>query len=130
MLKEDIILVSNLWVKQMHFEDVGDSMQGHSHKFDHPTLVAHGSVKVTVEGQETVFKAPHIIFISKDKLHEITALEPGTVAYCIHPIRGEREEDIYGHDQIPAGITNPLNILNDAETRGANTHFSDTTPQD
>jgi len=130
MLKEDIILVSNLWVKQMHFEDVGDTMQGHSHKFDHPTMVAYGSVRVTVEGQETIFKAPHIIFISKDKLHEITALEPDTVAYCIHPIRGEREEDIYGHDQIPAGITRPLNILNNTDTRAANIHFSDTTQQD
>jgi hypothetical protein len=124
MLKEDIILVSNLWVKQMYFEEVGDTMQGHSHKFDHPTMVAYGSVKVTVEGQETVFKAPHIIFISKDKLHKITALETGTVAYCIHPIRGEREEDILGHDQIPAGIVYPLNILNDVDDRAANLHFS------
>jgi hypothetical protein len=126
MLKEDIILVSNLWVKQMHFEEPGDTMQGHSHKFDHPTLVAHGSVRVTVDGVETIFCAPHIIFIAKDKLHEISALEPNTVAYCIHPIRGEREEDIYGHDQVPAGITHPYNFLNNAETRGVNTHFLDT----
>lgn len=130
MLKEDIILVSNLWVKQMHFEQPGDTMQGHSHKFDHPTLVAHGSVRVTVDGAETVFRAPHIIFISKNKLHTITALEPGTVAYCIHPMRGEKQEDIYGHDQIPAGVTNPLNILNDSEMRSNNTHFSDTAQQD
>jgi len=112
MLNEDIILVSNLWVKQMHFEAAGDVMQGHSHKFDHPTLVAHGSVKVTVDGVSSVFKAPHIIFIAKDKLHTIEALEPGTIAYCIHPVRGERQEDIYGHNQIPAGIEHPKNILN------------------
>jgi len=116
MLNQDIILVSNLWVKQMHFENPGDKMQGHSHKFDHPTLVATGSVKVTVEGISTVFRAPHIIFIAKDKVHEIEAIEPGTVAYCIHPIRGEKQEDIYDHSQIPAGIQYPKNILNNLDT--------------
>jgi len=123
MLKEDIILVSNLWVKQMHFEESGDLMQGHSHKFDHPTLVAHGSVRVTVEGVETVFYAPHIVFIAKDKQHEIVALEPNTVAYCIHPIRGEREEDIVGHNQVPAGITQSFSFLSDADALVASTHF-------
>ena len=112
MLNEDIILVSNLWVKQMHFENSGDTMQGHSHKFDHPTLVATGSVKVTVESISTIFRAPHIIFIAKDKMHEIEAMEPGTIAYCIHPIRGEHQEDIYAHNQFPAGIEYPKNILN------------------
>ena len=112
MLNQDIILVSNLWIKQMHFENAGDTMQGHSHKFDHPTLLAVGSAKVTVEGVSTIFRAPHIIFIAKDKLHEIEAVEPGTIAYCIHPIRGERQEDIYAHNQIPAGIEYPKNILN------------------
>lgn len=112
MLHEQIILVSNLWVKQMHFEESGDVMTGHSHKFDHPTLIAKGSVSVKVNDKTTTFTAPHIVYIAKDQLHQITALEADTVAYCIHPLRGERQEDIYDHSQVPAGITTTAwNIL-------------------
>jgi quercetin dioxygenase-like cupin family protein len=123
-VKHDIILVGNLFVKQMHFEKAGDVMRGHSHKFDHPTLVGKGSVKVRVNGQDTEFKAPHMVYISKDSVHEITALEDGTTAYCIHPIRGEKQEDIYGHDQVPAGITHGVELLN-PQDRALDTHFDD-----
>jgi hypothetical protein len=113
MLHEQIILVSNLWVKQMHFEKSGDVMTGHSHKFDHPTLIAKGSVSVKVNNKITTFTAPHIVYIAKNQLHEITALEPDTIAYCIHPLRGERQEDIYDHSQVPAGtFVNAWNVLN------------------
>jgi hypothetical protein len=82
-----------------------------------------GSLKITVNGKTSIFKAPSIIFINKGELHELEALEDNTVAYCIHPIRGERQEDIYGHGQVPAGISFPLNILVDNQARQEDTHF-------
>jgi quercetin dioxygenase-like cupin family protein len=97
--------VANLFSRQMHFKNVGDMEMGHTHPFDHLTLLAAGSLKVTVEGKETVFKAPHMIYIHKDKIHELVALEANTVAYCIHALRnGNEVDDILDPAMIPAGV--------------------------
>ena len=101
----NISCVSNLWVRQMHFAKAGDQNEGHTHNYDHTTLLAKGSVEVDVEGQKTVFKAPHMIYIVAGKSHYLTALEDDTIAYCVHALRtGEREEDILDPSMIPAGV--------------------------
>lgn len=91
--------VSNVCVKQMHFVKAGDNMMGHAHTYDHVTLLGHGSVRVTVEGVSKEFKAPQILVITKDKQHDLVALEDDTVCYCIHGIRdGNGVEDIIDPD--------------------------------
>ena len=100
--------VANLFSKQMHFAKAGDVEIGHKHEFDHLTLLAHGTLKVTVNGESTTFTAPHMIFIHKDYRHELTALEDNTVAYCIHALRkGDGVDDIIDEDMIPKGINVP-----------------------
>ena len=94
-------LVANLWSKMMHFDEVGQCEAGHSHVFDHLTLLAMGSLRVIVEGVPTDFKAPHMIYIKAGKVHELISLEPNTVAYCIHALRdGDNVGDIID----PAGM--------------------------
>lgn len=100
--------VANLWSKMMHFKSAGDVEQGHKHLFDHMTLLANGSLRVTVNGESTDFKAPHMIYIRAGQYHELTALEDNTLAYCIHALRdGERVEDIIDPSMIPANCANP-----------------------
>jgi quercetin dioxygenase-like cupin family protein len=102
--------VANLYSRMMHFRRAGDTEQGHTHAFDHLTLLASGSLRVTVEGQTTDFKAPHMIYIKADKNHELVALEPDTVAYCIHALRdGTGVGDILDPEAIPAGV-DPLTL--------------------
>jgi quercetin dioxygenase-like cupin family protein len=102
--------VSNLWLRQMHFVKSGDKNEGHTHNFDHITLLAKGSVEVDVEGQKTTFNAPHMIYIIAGKSHYLTALEDDTLAYCVHALRtGEREEDILDPSMVPAGV-NPQTL--------------------
>lgn len=109
--KTTMACVSNLWVRMMHFINAGDCNEGHVHNFDHITLLSKGSVEVNVEGQKTVFKAPHMIYITAGKRHFLTALEDDTVASCLHALRsGEREEDILDPAMIPAGVDNALNV--------------------
>jgi len=101
--------VSNLWVRMMHFKKAGDQNEGHEHNFDHITLLSKGSVEVDVEGQKTVFKAPHMIYITAGKRHFLKALEDDTVASCLHALRtGEREEDILDPSMVPAGVNPQL----------------------
>jgi hypothetical protein len=51
------------------------------------------------------FEAPYMIYIKKDKMHELVALEPNTVAYCIHALRiGEGVDDIVDPDMVPEGV--------------------------
>lgn len=102
--------VANLWSRMMHFHHVGDTEQGHTHQFDHLTLLARGKLQVTVEGKVSVFTAPHMIYIHADKMHELVALEDDTIAYCIHALRsGEGVEDILDPSMIPAGV-NPREL--------------------
>lgn len=99
-----ISVVANTWIKQMHFTKAGDINDGHTHIFDHQTLLGKGSVKVTVNGKDSEFTAPTIIFIRAGFMHEIEALEDDTICYCIHAIRdGERVEDIVDPKDIPVG---------------------------
>lgn len=108
--KTTLACVSNLWVRMMTFEKAGDCNEGHSHNYDHITLLSKGSVEVDVEGTKTIFSAPHMIFIAKGKRHYLTALEDGTIASCIHALRtGEREEDILDPSMVPEGV-NPMTI--------------------
>jgi quercetin dioxygenase-like cupin family protein len=97
--------VANLFSRQMHFEKAGDIECGHTHPFDHLTLLAAGSLRVTVQGTTTEFKAPHMIYVKAEHTHELVALEDNTVAYCIHALRGDNKTgDILDPTMIPAGV--------------------------
>jgi quercetin dioxygenase-like cupin family protein len=101
--------VANLYSRMMYFETAGDIEIGHTHQFDHLTLLAKGKLKVTVEGVATEFTAPHMIYIHKDKVHELEALTDQTVAYCIHALRDKETNEILDPSMIPAGV-NPLSM--------------------
>jgi len=96
--------VKNLWTRQMYFAKAGDANEGHVHNYDHITLLAHGSVRVHVEGNMTDFKAPQMIYVKAGKSHFIEALEDGTVAYCVHALRDKDSEEIIDPSQIPLGV--------------------------
>ena len=98
--------VASVYVRHMVFKNIGDIELGHSHQFDHQTLVAKGSINVKANGKETVFTAPHCVFIKAGVEHELTSLEEDTVVYCIHALRdGTDVCDIIPPDSIPLGAT-------------------------
>lgn len=100
--------VANVFIRQMVFKDAGDVEPGHCHVFDHQTLLARGALKAVVNGKESVFLAPQIIFIKAGVLHEFTALEPNTTAFCIHALRdGDGAGDIIDPAGLPQGVTGP-----------------------
>lgn len=96
--------VANLFSRQMHFLKKGDIEHGHSHQYDHLTLLAHGSLDVIVDGKKTKFVAPSMIYIKEQKNHELIALEDNTVAYCIHALRDRKTKDILDPKMVPDGV--------------------------
>lgn len=98
--------VANLFSRQMHFKNAGDLEHGHTHPFDHLTLLASGSLRVIVNGKTTDFKAPHMIYIKAEHEHELVALEDNTVAFCIHALRkGNGVDDIIDPASVPNGVS-------------------------
>lgn len=114
-----ISCVSNVYIRQMHFEKAGDVNEGHCHVFDHQTLLAKGGLKAVVDGKTSYFVAPQIIFIKAGVMHEFTATEDGTLAFCIHALRdGDRVEDIIDPAGVPQGINpNWLSVAKPLATR-------------
>lgn len=97
-------VVSNVFVRQMEFASAGDVEQGHKHPYDHMTLLAKGALRVVVDGEASEFHAPMMIFIRAEKEHELTALEDGTVAYCVHGLRGDdKTDDLIDPAMVPRG---------------------------
>lgn len=101
----NIGVTCNIFARQMHFKNAGDVEQGHSHPYDHLSLLAKGSVRVEVAGETTDFVAPQMIWVRADREHKLTALTDGTVVYCIHGLRDGREsDDIIAPDMVPNGV--------------------------
>jgi quercetin dioxygenase-like cupin family protein len=95
----DLKLVDNVFVKMHQFINVGDTHQGHSHVFDHITLLAAGSVTMKHDTGEQDFIAPHLIVTPKGIVHQFIAKEPNTIFCCIHAIRdGDGLNDVASPD--------------------------------
>lgn len=86
----------NIWVRSHYLHKAGFTNDGgHTHNFDHVTLLATGSVLVEVEGYEPKeFTAPTFITIDKNHCHKFTALSDGVVYYCVFAMRDDDGEVI------------------------------------
>lgn len=86
--------------------------EGHTHLYDHVTLVAQGKILVEIEGHEPKeFTAPTYVVIDKNLRHKITSLAERTVYYCIFALRdenGEVIEDLYSEEHDPRKLVHNL----------------------
>lgn len=102
--------VGNVYIRMMNFRKAGDFNQGHTHRYDHITLLSKGSLEVVCNGETTIFTAPAMIYIDKDQEHKLTALEDNTLASCIHALRDADTGEIVSPDMIPKG-SNPYRVF-------------------
>jgi quercetin dioxygenase-like cupin family protein len=79
---KEYIAADNVFIKEMFMAKAGTFVPQHSHKYDHTSYVASGSV--LCEGKE--FHAPCPIFIQAGKRHNFVSLEDNTLVLCIHNI--------------------------------------------
>jgi hypothetical protein len=94
----------NIWVRQNTLNKVGHFVEGHTHHFDHVTLLISGKVSIEVDGYAAKeFTAPTFIVIRKEHEHKFTALEDNSVWYCVFALRDLNGEvmEIFGEDHDP-----------------------------
>ena len=97
--------ISNVFCKMMNFENKGDFEEGHKHNYDHGTLISSGSVLYEAmddNGNVTaskIFISPNMVYVPKETVHKITALEDKTICVCMHASR-TIDDDIIDPDCI------------------------------
>ena len=94
LLKYGDIYVRRWWWKR------GEGIPGHTHTFDHVSLLCRGSAKVVVDGVESTYVAPIEVIMRKDKEHRIEALENDTVWFCVFGEHGGDTEFTGAHDPL------------------------------
>lgn len=79
----------NVFIRVNPLKNIGDKVEGHKHNFDHTTIVFTGAVHVKAvlpDGsvREGDFVAPSHFLVRKDVEHEIVAVQPNTVFWCVY----------------------------------------------
>lgn len=97
--------VGNVWVRENYLEHQGDAAGGHTHEFDHVSLLCRGKVRVEVKGfPPKEFTAPTFIVIKKQYEHDFVALTDDVLWYCVFAFAegdGPSDEAIYGAENCP-----------------------------
>ena len=92
----------NIMIRPMILEKAGSVVQGHKHTFDHTSIVFTGSVRVKAvlpNGralEQDFSKASHFLVLAGVE-HEITALEDGTIVWCVYSHRDPQGDVIQQH---------------------------------
>lgn len=108
-------LVKNVYVRMINLPKIGCGVKGHSHPYDHMTLLSSGAVKVTCEGIERDITAPCIFLTGALKIHSFVATADNTVLSCIHVLRDEQGE-ILPDDAEDLLVVQGIRLLTDQPT--------------
>lgn len=94
----------NVFIRPSRMLAKGEIVQGHKHNFDHTTIVFSGAVRIkgtlpdgTVIEREfrsprPDWAGPSHALIKAEVGHEITALEDGTIFWCVYSHRDPQGE--------------------------------------
>ena len=94
--KIEFHLADNIFVKMIAMGKGGTIAKGHKHTFDHTSFLATGSFRMWKNGECIGdFHAPTGIFIEKDTVHEMVALEDNTTFFCIHNTHEIPEDELH-----------------------------------
>ena len=79
----------NIFIRPNYLDEIGDRVDGHTHNFDHTTIIFQGAVHVKAtlpDGtiQEGDFTSPAHFLVKANVEHEITATTPNTIFWCVY----------------------------------------------
>lgn len=98
----------NIFVRDLIFDAAGDSVDNHSHNFDHTTQCVRGAMMVSVIDPMTLEVRSSVVLkasdgenqflVEADKSHRVTALEPDTLGQCLYSHRDANGEVVQTSD--------------------------------
>lgn len=89
----------NIFIRPSGILAAGKTMPRHRHNFDHTTIVFSGAIRIVPDGGEAVeLRAPAEYLVLASVEHEITALEDGTVYWCVYSHRSAQGEVVQAPD--------------------------------
>lgn len=97
----------NIFVREMKFEKALESVEGHTHNFDHTTYVVRGGLRIEQLGENgEVLRAVekhatqghNWVLIKANIKHRITALEDNSLGHCIYSHRTPQGEIVQEYD--------------------------------
>lgn len=101
----EFVTPDGLFIKQMFMAHPGIFVPQHSHKYDHASMLASGSIRVWCDDILVGdFTAPKPLHIKSGTKHTFMALEPNTVVYCIHHTRDHCVEIESEHTHVSDSI--------------------------
>ena len=68
------------------------TMPGHQHNYDHASLIVKGEFIYTLSGVDHCIKAPGVIHVPAEALHEMRCLSEHGETWCAFPARDETGE--------------------------------------
>lgn len=82
----------NVFIRPNYLAAVGDRIDGHTHAFDHTTIIFTGGVHVRAllpDGTvlERDFSAPSHFLVRAEVQHTIIAIAPDTTFWCVYSHR-------------------------------------------
>src|SRR3954463_14017809 len=101
----EIKLTDDLFIKTAVVADAGTIIPAHAHRYDHVTLLAYGSMRITADDEMLGdYTGPVGILIRRGVKHTMTTLTPGVVFACIHVLHGTDDveiDELHEHDPSP-----------------------------
>lgn len=88
------------------FIPAGKWLVQHTHKFDHLSVLAQGSIELIVDGTMTVINAPACLTIKAGKHHGVKSLTD-VIWYCIHATECTDENKI---DDVLIASADPAQV--------------------
>lgn len=93
----------NVFIRSNRLAKAGDKTTGHTHNFDHTTIVFTGGIRIEAtlpNGTQIVREAnaPAHFLIRAEVSHEITALTDGTEYWCVYSHRDHQGEVVQVYD--------------------------------
>ena len=75
---------NGVYAKELSIDNLDTCIVSHKHYFDHMSILATGSVELTVDGVKSILTAPAVLNIAAGKHHKVTPLETPIKWFCIH----------------------------------------------
>lgn len=96
-----ISVADEIFVKAIRFKRAAQVFPQHSHKYEHHTVVAQGSIRAWRDGKLLGdFKGLSSLVIPAGAKHTFLSLEPDTLLFCVHNIVRAGEVEVLEEHHI------------------------------